>query len=258
MPIPAGPGPLVSGVSYATPFLDVLPYDGTTSVTLEVRPPAPGTPFDHGPCVPTEVTEDVNGAEVTVQRWTAPPLAVTAPSYWVLAWSITGTGADLVEERFYVEPSPQPGGPLWVPSRERVATYIPERTVEIDRLSNGVPVNDFTPDTRPSDRQINMQIEDAAGWITMTCGDVDASLHEAARGLCAVRAAGMAEISWPVRDADINAGQALLAQAETGLKALKARNDLFTVTPEDPDDDVFEVLPVFSFPAASPYGDHVF
>ncbi len=255
MSIPAGPDPLVAGHSYATPSVDVYPFDETTAVTLEIRPPS-GDPYAGGTPVASEVTADVEGTATVVQRWTAPPVAVDVPGYWVFAWPITGTGADVVEERFFVEPSPQPGGPTWVPTRERVATYIPERTVEIDRLSDGRPVCDFTRDTRPSDRQINMQIEDAVGWIVMTCGDIDATLHEAARGLCALRAAGMAELSWPVRDGDINAGQALLTQADNALKALKTRNDLLTTAPVDPDQSA--LLPVYSFPAPSPYGDYTF
>ncbi len=257
MPIPAGPEPLTAGRDYIAPTLDVYPYDGTTTVALEVRPPAPAAAFTVGPGVPSEGTADVDGVTTTVQRWTFPPVPTGEPyGWWVLAWSITGTGADAPEQRIHVPPPPTSGGPTWVPSRARVATYIPERTVEVDRLSSGAPVLDFTDDTRPTATQMDQQIEDAVGWVTVTCGEVHADLFEAARGCAAIRAAGMAEISWPVRDGDINAGQALLTQADNALKALAARNESLTgVDPDDPD-AVFEIVPVFSFPAPSPYGDY--
>lgn len=241
---------------YATPYLDVYPYDDSTAVTLEVRPPGV-TPYDAGVCTPTLVTVDIDGIPTLVQRWTAPPVATGAPyGYWVLAWSITGTGTDAPEQRFYVAPPPSSGGPLWVPSRQRVATYIPERTVEVDRLSNGIPVLDFNSDTRPTSDQIDFQIEDAVGWVSVTCGEIDATLHEAARGLAALRAAGMAEASWPVRDGDLNAAQLLLTQADNALKALKTRNDLLTAEPIDPDKAA--LMPVWSFPAPSRYGDYTY
>jgi hypothetical protein len=243
---------------FAVPYLDVYPYDDTTAVTLEVRPPGV-TPYDAGTCTPSLVTVDIDDTPTLVQRWTAPPVPYGAPfGYWVFAWEITGTGADAPEQRFHVPPPPSSGGPTWVPSRARVATYIPERTVEVNRLSGGAPVLDFTDDTRPTSTQVDQQIEDAVGWVTVTCGDVHSDLFEAARGVAAIRAAGMAEISWPVRDGDINAGQALLTQADNALKALAARNESLTgVDPDDPD-AVFEVVPVFSFPPQGRCSDYIF
>lgn len=142
--------------------------------------------------------------------------------------------------------------PDWAPDLTRVATYIPERTVEIDRESDGMPVLSFTANTRPSAAQVQSQIEGAVAWVLLdTTSSLDSTLFDAARELAAIRAAGLAEIAWPVRDGDINAGQALLTQADAGLKSLVARNDV--ITGENP--EVFEVAPVWSFPCPDPWGD---
>ncbi len=153
-------------------------------------------------------------------------------------------------------PAPEVGLPSWAPSLERVAAYIPERTVPVDALPPGVPILTFTSQTRPTSAQVTMQIADACYWVLSTTGALHADLAGDGTGIAAVRAAGMAEISWPVRDGDINAGQALLTQADNALKALKTRNDLLTTAPVDP--DASALLPVYSFPPASPYGDYTF
>lgn len=241
---------------FATPYLDVYPYDDTTAASLEVRPPGV-TPYDAGACTASLVTVDIDGTPTVVQRWTAPPAVIGAPyGWWVFAWTVNGVGADAPEQRVHIPPPPTSGGPTWVPSRARVATYIPERTVEVDRLSSGAPALDFTDDTRPTATQMDQQIEDAVGWVSVTCGDVHADLFEAARGVAAIRAAGMAEISWPVRDGDLNAGRDLLAQADNALKALKTRNDLLTEEPVDPDQSAR--MPVWSFPPPPAHADYTF
>jgi hypothetical protein len=232
--------------------LDVAPYDGSTAATLTLHSPADTSP--DGTAVPLDAgVEVVNEDGVAVKRFTQ-LAAVQYPvgGWWVRSWDVTGVGACQPDERLFVAPNPSAGGPSWTPTRERVAAYIPERTVEINRLSDGQPVLTFTSDTRPSGLQVDRQIEDAVGWVTTTCGDLHESLFETARGLAALRAAGMAEISWPVRDGDINAGQALLTQADNGLKALKERNEALTgVDPDNP-----HLMPVYSFPCPEPYGDY--
>lgn len=235
------------------PFLDVAPYEvGSTAATLTVH--SPDDPDANGTVVPVD-----GGVEMTVDG--APVLRFTAtssvfydvPKWWVRHWEVTGVGASAEDDRVFVAPSPLAGGPEWTPTRERVAVYIPERTVEINRLSDGQPILTFSADTRPSGRQVDQQIEDAVAWVTTACGDLHADLYESARGIAAVRAAGMAEVSWPVRDGDINAGEALLRQADAALKTLAARNESLTgVDPDDPD-AVFEIVPPYS--CTTSYGD---
>lgn len=239
---------------WETAYLDVAPYDDTTAVTLAIHSPADTSLAGTAATVDAGVVL-VNDDGVNVKRFTASAVQYPAGGWWVRSWQVTGVGASEPDERFFVAPNPTAGGPMWSPTREQVADYIPERTVEIDRLSSGQPVLTFTADTRPSARQVDRQIIGAVGWITTACGDLDDTLHEAASDVAAIRAAGMAEISWPVRDGDISAGQALLAQADAGLKSLKERNDLLTVAPVDPDKNL--LLPVYSFPPAPSWGDHL-
>jgi hypothetical protein len=110
VPIPAGPDPIPGGVDYLTVHLDVHPYDGTTSATLEVRPPAPAVAFSPGPCTATVVSVEIAGVPTAVQRWTAPPVPTPGPyGWWVLAWTVTGTGSQAPEESVYVPPPPIAG-----------------------------------------------------------------------------------------------------------------------------------------------------
>ncbi len=237
--------------------VDVYPFDNTTNATFTVIRPdgttenLPGTPTE----VEAEVVVDGTVQTVTVQRWTSPNVVYTLPKQWVLVAVVTGTGAGVQPKTVWVDPIPTGGGQAWTPNLEVVAAYIPERTVEINRESDGRPVLTFTAATRPTDGQVADLIRGAVGWVLTSCGEVHDSLHDAARDVAAIRAAGMAELAWPVRDGDINAGEALLRQADAGLKSLAARNESLTgVDPDDPD-AVFEVAPVWSFPAPSPYGD---
>lgn len=135
-----------------------------------------------------------------------------------------------------------------------MATYIPERSVPVDDV-DGQPVLTFTADTRPTATQVDSQIADAVVWVSIATGTLDETLYDAARAVAAIRAAGLIELSWPIRDADRNTGRDLLTQADAMLKQLAARN--VTLTGEDPDDPdgVFEILPVWSFPAAADWGD---
>jgi hypothetical protein len=237
------------------PWIDVAPYQvGDTAATLTLHSPADIDPAGTDVPLAGGVETVVDGVPVLRFR-AAAAVQYPVPSWWVRSWDVTGVGACQPDERFFVAPNPTAGGPEWTPTRERVAAYIPERTVEVNRLSDGQPVLTFTADTRPSARQVDQQIEDAVAWVTTACGDLDTTLFDTARGLAAIRAAGMAEISWPVRDGDINAGQALLTQADNGLKALAARNESLTgVDPDDPD-AVFEIAPLYSFPCAPSWGD---
>jgi hypothetical protein len=184
------------------PSVDVYDWDDTTGATLTILDPDKLATTGVNP-VATLVTVTIDGVptEVQVQRWTVDPVPLGKPTEWVFIWHVTGNGGGVQSEKVWVEALPEPGGVAWRPTRERVATYIPERTVEVDRQSGGQPVLDFTPDTRPTARQMDQQIEDAVAWVSTACGDLHESLHDTARGLAAIRAAGMAEISWPVQRA---------------------------------------------------------
>lgn len=248
---------------FATPYLDVYPYDGTTAVTLEVRPPGV-TPYDAGPCTPTLVTVDIDGVPTLVQRWTAPPVATGAPyGWWVLAWSITGTGTDAPEDSFYVEPPPEPGGPTWAPTRSRVAAYVPSRPLAPTPDGRNVDLGTWTEDTRPTGTQADVMIRDAVNWVLDATGTPDASLYQSANACAAVRAAAFIELGYPERDSTgkgvaNTTSDRLFKQADQMLAALVARNRAITGVDGDDPTPAVQILPLYSFPAPDPNGDLVF
>lgn len=246
---------------FVTPYLDVSPYDETTAVTLEVRPPSPAVPFDAGTCTPTLVTVDIDGVSTLVQRWTAPPIATGAPyGWWVLGWSVTGTGTDAPEDSFYVEPPPEPGGPTWAPTRSRVAAYVPSRPLVPTPDGRNVDLGTWTDDTRPTGRQADDLIRDAVNWVLAATGELDSTLYQTANAVAALRAAAFIELGYPERQ---NAEKAtanttsdrLFKQADAGLADLVAANKAKTGSDGDDPDAAFEIAPMWSFPAAPSWGD---
>jgi hypothetical protein len=129
------------------------------------------------------------------------------------------------------------------PTLPQVAAYVPGRTLAVDDAT-GTPQNTFSATTRPTDAQVNQLITDAVAWVGMKTGLVDGSLMTAATAVAAVRAAGMVDITWPERDADVNAGQAWLDMAEKMRTELEAANE--KITGVDP--GTVALPPFYSFP----------
>lgn len=261
MPIPAGPGPYVAppGQDFLTPFIDVYPYGGDTDVTLEIRPPGI-TPYDAGPCTPTLETVDIAGTPTLVQRWTAPPVEVTTPAgWWVLAWSVTGTGADAPEDLVFVEPAPEPGGPTWTPTRQRVAAYVPSRPLVPTPDGRNLDLGTWTDETRPTGSQADTMIRDAVNWVLDATGTLHETLGQSANACSAVRAAAFIELGYPERDSTgkgvaNTTSDRLFKQADAMLLALVGRNKALTGADGDDPDAAFEVMPVYSFPPADTLG----
>jgi hypothetical protein len=169
-------------------------------------------------------------------------------------WKVvsTGTGAGVTTGSFQVADSfALPDLEVWRPSRVQVAKYVPERTVAADQLSD-FPLNDFTTATTPTAVQADMHIDDATAWLGLRVGTLAASLYADASAVVAIRAAGMIELSFPVRDADINTGQALLAQADAMLAQLVVANEGANPTGSDPG-----LLSAWAFPDPVPWGDRL-
>ncbi len=261
MPIFAGAGPVTGGVDYVTPFLDVYPYDGTTTVSLEVRPPSPAAAFSAGPCTPSLVTADVAGVSTLVQRWTAPAVATGSPyGWWVLAWSVSGTGASAPEELVYVEPPPEPGGPTWAPTRTRVAAYVPSRPLVPTPDGRNIDLGTWTDDTRPSGGQVDVIIRDAVNWVSDATGTLDLTLYQSANACAAIRAAAFIELGYPERNDPMKStanttSDRLFKQADQMLAALVARNKAITGADGDDPEAAFEIVPLWSFPNAPAWGD---
>jgi hypothetical protein len=171
-------------------------------------------------------------------------------AHYRLVWTTTGTAAGVVEQSFDTF-DPILGADIY-PSRPRVAKYIPARTIPADQSSD-LPTNDFGPLTTPTADQADDHIAAAVSWVAARVGTVAPALYGQAAEVAAIRAAGMIELSYPVRDADINTAEQLLAQAELWLTALVEANEDVDVS--DPGGGPGHVLSAWIFPSPEPWGD---
>jgi hypothetical protein len=222
------------------PYIDVQPYDETTAATLRIlRPDGTEANPAIGGGVPTQVVDTdpdspTYGQTITVLRFSADEVSLSLPRSWVLVWQTTGTGAGTEAQQIWVEDLPAAGGVAWAPTLERVASYVPRRTLVEARDGYGVMRRTFDGSTHPTGDEVSMLIRDAIGWVSDRTGLLDITLHESAMGLAAKRAAAFVELGYPDNDADVKVAEILLRTLETDLKALAARNQ--AVTGEDPDD----------------------
>jgi hypothetical protein len=217
------------------PYIDVYPYDSSTAATLRILKPD-GTEDSPtiGAGVETVVTAE-DGERVTVLRFSAAPLVLSLPRSWVLVWETTGTGAGVEAQQIWVEDLPAAGGVAWAPTLERVASYVPRRTLVEAQDGYGVIRRTFDATTHPDAAAVSMLIRDAIGWIQDRTGTLDVTLHDSAMGIAARRAAAYVELGYPDNDADVKVAEILLRQLELELKALAARNAAVTgVDPDDP------------------------
>lgn len=226
--------PVTARYELRDPLTDAL-TDATVTVAV-TRPD--GTP--QAPVTPARVSVGVYDAV-----WTA-----DAAGIWRWTFTAAGALADTTEGAVYVWPTAT--AVPWAPGRRQVAKYVPERTVPADQSSDA-PLTDFTDLTTPTGPQADEHIAAAVAWIGSRCGSVAAPLYGSATELAAVRAAGMIELSYPVRDQDINTAQALLAQADAWLTALCEANEDIDVT--DPTGGPGHVLSAWHFPAPVAWGD---
>lgn len=115
--------------------------------------------------------------------------------------------------------------PSWAPTLEHVADYITSRTVDAVTPGSDTPTGTFSATTYPTDAQVNRLIEAACAWVTSVTGAVVTDLEDAARSVAAMRAAGLVELSYPLRNDEIDeVAQALLSQAQVGRDELVAAN----------------------------------
>jgi hypothetical protein len=217
-------------VNPTTAVYTVLRPDGTTQTYSS--PTSDGTGLLH-----QDLSDTADVTQLGVYQW---KLKTTG------AGAGTATGSFQIVESFAL-----PDLEVWRPSRVQVAKYVPERTVAADQLSD-FPLNDFTAATTPTADQADMHIDDAASWVALRVGTLDPSLYLDASAIVAIRAAGMIELSFPVRDADINTGQALLAQADAMVERLVIANE-----GASPGTSAPGLLSAWAFPDPVPWGDRL-
>lgn len=152
---------------------------------------------------------------------------------------------------------PSPGSvtdPDWAPSLVKVADRIPGRTLVKTTVGGNAEFSTFDQSTRPTAAQVLRLIDDSVAWVQLVTGPtVDLTLWSAATACAAVYTAAAIELGYPERQSpnekDAQAlGATLLKQAEAMRKDLAARNDV--LIGENP--EVFEVVPVWSFPPGMP------
>lgn len=243
--------PYVGGTEVAT--LDVPDGDATTEATLLVTAPD-GTTADGG-AVPTDGTHT---------RWTA-TVSYPLPEGWVLSWTVTGAGANVTHQPVFVTPAPIPGGPIWRPSLAKVASYIPGRTlvaVKVEGVATGAdaPERTFDNSTEPPGTVVDQLVTDAVAWVLLATGPITdkdtpaaQTIRDAAGATAAVWAASAVERGYPDRDEDVKTAADLLALATSMRRDLAFANEAATGT--DPTDPAASLLPLYSFPPPSRWGD---
>jgi hypothetical protein len=187
------------------------------------------------------------------------PLTVPGVWHFLWSWAVGGTG-DVSEQTVNAvsttdpDLDPQP----WTPTLREVGALIPTRTREVGVLDTYVGT--FTALTTPTDEQVLYLIEVAVGRTIACTGLPVAPLaHRAANGAAALRAAYLAELSYPERDADVAVYEQLGTQADQACKEAGALNRGAggggSTTP-DPDTTP-TLLPASSFPAKAAWADSI-
>lgn len=227
----------------------------STTVTVGDAPTDPGgisgALYDGPPAAPTLVQSYPAPVRDGLGRYhqDIPATDLVTAGRYRFVWTTTGTAAGVVVKSFDVF---DPLGPDTWPTRAQVAKYVPMRTLPADETSD-IPGTDFGGLSTPNGEQVDDHIAAAVGWVAARCGAVGDTLWAQAAEVAAVRAAGMIELSYPVRDADVNTAQALLAQADQMLTGLCEANEDVSSDPSLPG----HVLPQWSFPVPVAWGDTV-
>lgn len=136
--------------------------------------------------------------------------------------------------------------PLWAPVADDVADFITSRTFSVKVPGADTPTGAFSADTYPTDQQVDRLIEGACAWVTVVTGPIDSTLEKAARSVATMRAAGMVELSFPERDADIDVATSMLQQAFLARQELITANQNAGVEPVA----MGAHSPVYNFPPA--------
>ncbi len=146
---------------------------------------------------------------------------------------------------------PSPTLPTWAPSLERVAAYVPRRTIVGATAGYGTAQLVFTDDTWPRAATVSELILAACNWVLTAAGPIVVDYEAPAADLAARHAAGW--VAWSSADnpEDAAYGRFLLEQCEKELVRLAAANIAAAETPDDPTTLDDNVLPVWSFPEAT-------
>lgn len=146
---------------------------------------------------------------------------------------------------------PSPELPAWAPTQERVAAYIPRRAIVGTTTGYGEPNTTFTTESWPRAAAVNELILAACNWILTATGVLVTAYESPAADLAARHAAGWIAMGNADTAEETAHGRYLLEQCDKDLVRLADANIGATDTQDDPTTLADNVLPVWSFPAAT-------
>ncbi len=146
---------------------------------------------------------------------------------------------------------PSPSLPTWAPSQERVAAYVPRRTIVGAAAGYGEPDLVFGPNTWPRDATVSELILAACNWVLTATGTLVEAYEPPAADLAARHAAGWIALGNADNADEIAHGRYLLEACDKELARLAAANIAASADQDDPTTITDNVLPVWSFPAAT-------
>lgn len=115
--------------------------------------------------------------------------------------------------------------PSWAPGLEQVGDYVTSRTVDTTTPGGDTPTGTFSADTYPTDDQVQRLIASACRWVSSATGEIVTALGDNATDVAAMRAAGLVELSYPLRNNEVDeVAGALLDQAAAARTDLVAQN----------------------------------
>lgn len=145
-------------------------------------------------------------------------------------------------------------GEPWAPGLTDVARHIPTRTRDSKSPGSDKLLMTFNGNTTPTDSQVQQLIDDTLAGLEAVVGDLPGvvaafpDVSVALRTYVEWRTAADIELAYPNRDADIRVYDQLSARATAAMTVVTnalAQTDQGTVA----------AVPVWMFPAPSPYGD---
>lgn len=216
--------------------LPVVP-DGTTSAAIVVTQPD-GTTLAPAP------TSSHSGPVYTSSLF-----VVSQAGDYVVAWTITGTGAGVYPQVINVRPLPSASNtrPSWAPFLSDVADYVPHKSRDTTPGTDLI-LGTFTPATLPTDQQAHRVLDEAITTVLGAVPTITPNLAKLAKQAAALRAAADVELAWPERTVDMTTYQALNQRAKDALALLltAAQQDATGVGPD---------FPAWSFPDPPQWAD---
>lgn len=142
----------------------------------------------------------------------------------------------------------------WTPGLPDIGAYVTSRTLDNSTPGDATPTGTFSQDTYPTDGQVAGLTPGGVEWVTAVTGPIDGTLTDLAKATAALRVAGLVELSFPLRDADVTNAQNLLDAATAQRADLASAN--IAITGVDPH-EAAQLMPQWSQPSSPYWGDYI-